>query len=48
MDEKIVAVLLRGQGFEGISPCRFKPVMTLSGVATHHIPDLVKKGLGAR
>lgn len=43
VDEKTVAASLRRQGLEGISPRRFKPVTTLPGVATHHIPDLVKR-----
>ncbi|SMY03154.1 Transposase InsO and inactivated derivatives [Brevibacterium antiquum] len=42
-DEKTVAASLRRQGLEGISPRRFRPVTTLPGVATHHIPDLVKR-----
>jgi len=41
VDEKTVAASLRRQGLEGIGPRRFRPVTTLPGVATHHIPDLV-------
>lgn len=46
VDEKTVAASLRRQGLEGVSPRRFKPVTTLPGVATHHIPDLVKRVWG--
>lgn len=40
---KTVAASKRRQGVEGMSPCRFTPVTTIAGVATYHIPDLVKR-----
>lgn len=40
---KTVAKSMRRQGLEGISPRRFRPVTTIPGVATYHIPDLVKR-----
>ncbi|SMY05452.1 Transposase InsO and inactivated derivatives [Brevibacterium antiquum CNRZ 918] len=43
VDEKTVARSMRRQGLEGISPRRFRPVTTLPGVETYHIPDLVKR-----
>lgn len=43
VNEKTVAKSLRRQGLEGISPRRFRPVTTLPGVETYHIPDLVKR-----
>lgn len=39
VNEKTVAKSMRRQGLEGISPRRFTPVTTLSGVETYHIPD---------
>lgn len=40
---KTVAASMRRQGVEGMIPCRFTPVTTIAGVATYHIPDLVKR-----
>lgn len=42
-DVKTVARSLRRQGLEGVSPRRFRPVTTLPGVSTHHIPDRVER-----
>lgn len=43
VNEKTVAKSMRRQGLEGISPRRFRPVTTLPGVETYHIPDLVER-----
>lgn len=42
-DRKTVAQSMRRQGIEGISPRKFRPVTTIPGVDTHHLPDLVKR-----
>ncbi len=40
---KTVAASMRRQGLEGISPRGLRPVTTIAGVWTHHIPDLVEQ-----
>lgn len=42
-DKKTVADSMRRQGIEGISPRKFRPVTTIPGVDTHHLPDLVSR-----
>jgi transposase InsO family protein len=41
VSRKTVAKLMREAGIVGISPRPWRPVTTLPGAATHHIPDLV-------
>lgn len=41
VSRKTVAKLMREAGIAGISPRPWRPVTTLPGAATHHIPDLV-------
>lgn len=43
VDRKTVASSMRRQGLSGISPRRFRPVMTIPGTRTHSIPDRVKR-----
>lgn len=43
VDRKTVAASMRRQGIEGISPRKFRPVTTIPGVDTHHLPDRVHR-----
>ncbi len=43
VDVKTVAVSMRRQGLEGISPRKFKPLPPLGKVRVHSIPDLVER-----
>lgn len=40
---KTVADSMRRQGIEGISPRMLRPVTTIPGTNTHHLPDLVSR-----
>lgn len=40
---KTVADSMRRQGIEGISPRMFRPITTIPGNNTHHLPDLVSR-----
>lgn len=40
---KTVALSMVRQGIEGMSPRSFKPVTTLPGTSTHHVPDRVER-----
>lgn len=43
VDRKTVAVSMRRQGLEGISPRRFRPVAPIGDERVHSIPDLVAR-----
>jgi transposase InsO family protein len=43
VDRKTVAVSMRRQGLEGISPRRFRPVAPIGETRVHSIPDLVAR-----
>lgn len=43
LNVKTVAVSMRRQGLEGVSPRKWRPVTTIPGVSTHAIPDRVQR-----